>query len=207
MGPAVTELFREEGAEVVADARDLRPVEAAAGLVEEAGHIDVLVINLIAPDPRVILEHETTEAQWQLMFDTMVHPLYRLLHAVLPQMRERRAGKVVVMGSANALRGTNNRSAYSAARGAQVSYVRSVGIELAPHNVQINLIAQNFVSNPTSFPPSAMAAPDFAERLKEVPLGRAATGRESALLALFLAGPESDFLVGQAVPFAGGWAL
>jgi 2-keto-3-deoxy-L-fuconate dehydrogenase len=110
-------------------------------------------------------------------------------------MRERRAGKIVVMGSANALRGTNNRSAYSAARGAQASYVRSVGVELAPLNVQINLIAQNFVANPASFPTSATMGPGFAERLKEVPIGRVATGRESALLALFLAGPESDFFV------------
>src|SRR6185312_4536749 len=111
------------------------------------------------------------------MFDTMVHPLYRRVHAVPPQMRERRAGKVVVMGSANALRGTHNRSAYSAARGAQVSYVRCVGLALAPFNVQINLMAQNFVENPTSFRTGAGGVPDLAERLKEVPIGRLATGK------------------------------
>jgi 2-keto-3-deoxy-L-fuconate dehydrogenase len=205
MGPALVEVFGEAGATLVADTRDLRPVNAAAGLIEEAGPIDILIANLIAPDPRIILEHATTEALWQLMFDTMVHPLYRLVHAVLPQMRARRAGKVVVMGSANALRGTDNRSAYSAARGAQVSYVRCVGFELAKDNVQINLIAQNFVENPTSFPSGARAVPDLASRLRDVPVGRLATGRESALLALYLAGPESDFFVGQVVPFAGGW--
>ena len=132
MGPAICEVFREEGAVVIADTRDLRPVHAAAALIKEAGHVDVLIVNLIAPDPRIVLEQDTTEELWHVMFDSMVHPLYRLVHAVLPQMRERRAGKIVVMGSANALRGTNNRSAYSAARGAQVSYVRSVGLELAP---------------------------------------------------------------------------
>jgi 2-keto-3-deoxy-L-fuconate dehydrogenase len=115
MGPVITEVFREEGAEVIADARDLRPVNASAALIKEAGQVDVLIANLIAPDPRVVLEQDTTEELWQIMFDTMVHPLYRLVHAVLPQMRERRSGKIVVMGSANALRGTNNRSAYSAA--------------------------------------------------------------------------------------------
>jgi NAD(P)-dependent dehydrogenase (short-subunit alcohol dehydrogenase family) len=205
MGPAIAEVFREEGAEVVADTRDLRPVNAAAELVKDAGHVDVLIANLIAPDPRIVLEEDTTEALWQGMFDTMVHPLYRLVHAVLPQMKARRAGKVVVMGSANALRGTHNRSAYSAARGAQVSYVRCVGLAMAPHNVQINLMAQNFVENPTSFATAAGKVPDLAARLKEVPVGRLATGRESALTALFLAGSESDFFVGQVVPFAGGW--
>jgi NAD(P)-dependent dehydrogenase (short-subunit alcohol dehydrogenase family) len=203
MGPAITEVFREEGASVIADTRDLRPVDAAVNLIKEAGQVDVLIVNLIAPDPRIILEPDTTEELWHVMFDTMVHPLYRLVHAVLPQMRERRKGKVVVMGSANALRGTNNRSAYSAARGAQVSYVRSVGLELAPFNVQINLIAQFFVENPTSVPGGKLA--DLAARLPEIPVGRFAKGRESALFALFLAGPESDFFVGQTLPFTGGW--
>ena len=203
MGPAVAEVFREEGAEVIADTRDLRPAGAAPALIEEAGRVDVLIANLIAPDPRIILEEDTTEELWQIMFETMVHPLYRLVHAVLPQMRERRSGKIVVMGSANALRGTNNRSAYSAARGAQVSYVRSVGVELAPWNVHINLMAQFFVENPTSVPGGKVA--DMASRLPEIPVGRIAKGRESAQFALFLAGPESDFFVGQTIPFAGGW--
>ncbi len=203
MGPAVAELFREEGADVFADPRDLRPVDAASALVRDAGRVDVLVVNLIAPDPRIVLEADTSEELWQTMFDTMVHPLYRLVHAVLPQMRERGAGKIVVMGSANALRGTNNRSAYSAARGAQVSYVRSVGVEMAPLNIQINLIAQFLVNNPTSLPGGKLA--DLSSRLPEVPAGRMAQGRESAWFALFLASAESDFFVGQTIPFSGGW--
>ena len=204
MDPAIVEVFGEEGAVVLPDTRDLRPVGAAAALIEEVGHVDVLVVNLIAPDPRIILEQDTTEELWQIMFDTMVHPLYRVVHAVLPQMKARHSGKIVVMGSANALRGTNNRSAYSAARGAQVSYVRSVGVELAPHNVHINLIAQFFVENPTSAPAGKVA--DLAVRLPEIPVGRLAKGRESAMFVLYLAGPDSDFFVGQAIPFAGGWA-
>ena len=203
MGPAISEVFREEDATVIADTRDLRPVDAAAALIKEAGHVDVLIVNLIAADPRIILEQDTTEELWQIMFATMVHPMYRLVHAVLPQMRDRRSGKIVVMGSANALRGTNNRSAYSAARGAQTSYVRSVGVELAPHNVHINLMAQFFVENPTSAPAGKVA--DLTLRLTEIPVGRLAKGRESALFALYLAGPESDFFVGQVIPFAGGW--
>ena len=122
-------------------------------------------------------------------------------------MIERRSGKIVVVGSANALRGTAPRAAYSAARGAQLAYVRSAGIEAAPHNVQINAIAQNFVANPTSYPEHERAAPGFAERLAEVPVGRVAHGWESAALAKFLAGPGSDFFVGQIFPFSGGWVV
>lgn len=167
--------------------------------------MDVLIANLIVPNPRV-LARETTDMQWAMMFDIMVHPLHRLTRAVLPQMLARRSGKIVVIGSANGLRGAANRSAYSAARGARHAYVRNVGVEVAPHNVQVNATAQIFVANPTSFSPAVIQAPGFADRLRAVPVGRVATGRESALLALFLASAEGDFLVGQIVSFTGGWA-
>ena len=69
------------------------------------------------------------------------------------------AGRIVVMGSAAALRGQKRTSTYSAARGAQLAYVHAVGVEVAPHHVQVNAIAQNFVDNPTYFPPEVQANP------------------------------------------------
>ena len=69
-------------------------------------------------------------------------------------MIERRAGKIVVYGSATALKGMKTLAAYSAARAAQVGYVQSVGVEVAPHNVQVNLIAQDCVENPSYSPPN-----------------------------------------------------
>jgi 2-keto-3-deoxy-L-fuconate dehydrogenase len=125
---------------------------------------------------------------------------------VLPQMRERRAGKIVVYGSAAALRGMKTLSAYSAARAAQVGYVQAVGVEAAPDNVQVNLIAQNYVENPVYYPPELTRSDRFQTSLRrQVPLGRLATADEDARFALFLAGDESDFFVGQAIPFSGGW--
>ncbi len=206
MGPDLKALFEEEGAEVIADARDLTVAGAARDLIAEAGHVDVLVANLAAINPRTAA-HETTDDKWREMFAVMVDPLHQLVGAVLPQMIARRRGKVVVMGSASALRGMSNWSAYSAARGAQLAYVKAVGVEVAPHNVQVNAIAQTFIENPSYFSPEYVATDEFKERLKQVPIGRLATGREDAQLALFLASGESDFLVGQVIPFAGGWAV
>ena len=81
-------------------------------------------------------------------------------------------GLILVMGSASAMRGMKRTSTYSAARGAQLAYVQSVDVEVAPHNVQVKAIAQNFVDNPTYFPPEVQSNPRFQERLKrEVPLG------------------------------------
>jgi 2-keto-3-deoxy-L-fuconate dehydrogenase len=205
MGPAVVELFGEEGAEVIADARDLTRSEAAAELIREAGRVDVLIVNLSVPLPGV-LAHETTDEQWHRVFDRLVHPLHRLCRAVLPQMIERRGGKIVVIGGAAALRASSARpAAYSAARGAQHAYVRQLGFEVARYDVQVNATGQSFVENPVYFPPGYAATPELKKRLEEVPAGRLATGREAALFILFLASNESDFFVGQVFPFAGGW--
>ena len=97
-------------------------------------------------------------------------------------------------------------STYSAARGAQLAYVRAIGIEVAPSQVQVNAIAQNFVDNATYFPPEVQALEKFQKRLAtEVPVGRLATAEEDAMLAVFLACQEVRFMVGQSIPFAGGW--
>jgi 2-keto-3-deoxy-L-fuconate dehydrogenase len=204
MGPAIGTLFREAGAEVVADERDLTRPDAVTQLADETGDLDVLVINLAAENPKTSIA-KTTESAWLAMFEALVHPLYRLTRAFAPGMIDRGHGKIVLIGSASALRGMPNWSAYSAARGAQLSFVRAVGIELAPANVQVNGIAQSFVENPDYFPPDYQKTDEFLDRMSAVPSGRLASAREGALAALFLASDESDFFVGQILPFAGGW--
>jgi NAD(P)-dependent dehydrogenase (short-subunit alcohol dehydrogenase family) len=205
MGPALCEVFAEQGAEVIAANGPLAEAQRAQQIVAAAGRIDVLIANLAVPAPSTRAQ-EVGDDEWRHVFAHMVDPLPRLFRAVLPQMLERRAGKIVLMGSASALRGMKRTSSYSAARGAQLAYVQAVGVEVAPSNVQVNAIAQNFADNPTYFPAGIQADPRFQERLgREVPAGRLGTPREDALFAAFLASDQVNFLVGQAIPFCGGW--
>lgn len=205
MGPALCEIFTAAGADVVADESDLRDPKAPASLVAGTGRIDVLVANLALPAPATRV-HEVDDAEWSNVFSLLVDPLPRLVRAVLPQMIERKSGKVLVLGSAAALRGMKRASTYSAARGAQLAYVQAVGVEVAPHNVQVNAIAQNFVENPTYFPPAVQALPAFQERLqREVPLGRLVHAREDAMFAAYLCSSAADCFVGQVFPVCGGW--
>lgn len=206
MGPALCAEFARQGAEVIEDERPLGDPGLPSQVVAAAGRIDVLVAHLAVPAPSTPA-HEVQEDEWRHVFGHLVDPLPRLVRAVLPQMIERRAGKVLVMGSASALRGMKRASTYSAARGAQLAYARAVGVEVAPHGVQVNAIAQNFVDNPTYFPQEVQANPRFAERLRrEVPLGRLVTADEDAKFAAYLCGPAADCFVGQVFPVSGGWA-
>ena len=206
MGPVTVEVFREEGAAVIADSRPLDSPAACRALIAECGRLDVLVANLASPNFSGTPVTSIEDDDWQTPFDRMVHPLHWLTRAVLPQMIERKAGKIVVYGSAAALRGMKTVAAYSAARAAQVGYVQAVGVEVAPHNVQVNLIAQNYVENPDYYPAELMEKASFVASLKrQVPAGRLGTPREDAMFALFLASDECGFMVGQVFPFAGGW--
>ena len=98
-------------------------------------------------------------------------------------------------------------STYSAARGAQLAWVQAVGVELARERIQVNAIAQNFVDNPTYFPPSVQVDPAFQQRLQcEVPLGRLVSADEDARFAAYLCSDAADCFVGQVFPVSGGWA-
>jgi 2-keto-3-deoxy-L-fuconate dehydrogenase len=205
MGPAMAARFLSEGAQVIADDRDLTRPGACEALIEEAGHVDVLIINLADPAEALAVQ-DIGDDRWHQAFDRLVHPMHRLVRAVTPQMLNRGAGKIIVIGSAAALRGIPKQGAYAAARGAQVSYVRAVGTELAPAGVQLNLVAQNWVDNPTYFSKEMQAHPRWDALVKsQVPAGRLGTGEEDAAFVAFLAGDESGFFAGQAFPFAGGW--
>lgn len=205
MGPALCELFTEKGANVVANNTSLREPGQAEQVVANAGEIDVLVANLALPAPNTPALN-VDEDEWQEVFAALVDPLPRLCRAALPGMVKRGRGKILLLGSASALRGMKRASTYSAARGAQLAYIQALGIEMAPQNIQINAIAQNFVDNPTYFPPEVQANPRFQERLKrEVPLGRLVGAREDAEFAAFLCSDAADHFVGQVFPVCGGW--
>lgn len=208
MGPVLTEVFTRQGATVIADTRALADdPAAAAAAVADAGHIDVLLIHLAVPAPATAAQH-IGEAEWRHVFAHMVDPMPRLVAAVLPQMLARKAGRILLMGSAAALRGQKRTGSYSAARGAQLAYMQSVALELAPQGIPFNAIAQNFVENPTYFPPEVQANPRFQERLaREVPLGRLVGAEEDALFAAYLCSPAAACFVGQVFPVSGGWAM
>ena len=76
----------------------------------------------------------------------------------------------------------------------------------APHNIQVNLIAQNYVENPVYYPSQLREQPKFQASLKrQVPLGRLATTDDLVGVYHFLAADESSYVSGQSINVDGGW--
>ena len=205
MGPAISELFREDGADVTLKTGAVPTGSNFEHYVADVGEIDVLIANL-AHDPCNSAVADISDDDWSSLFDTLVSPLMHLVRHFGPKMAAAGHGKIVAVTSAAPLKGIAGSSAYCAARGAQNAFIRASGLEFAPSNVQINAIAQNYVSNPAYFPDELVETERFQKHLqRNVPVRRVAEPRETAELALFLASNNSDFIVAQVVPFSGGW--
>lgn len=203
MGPALCEAFEFYGADVCSDPRPLLSQTIINDIVSNCGEIDILIANLVYPI-NVVKYDEINNLEWNLTFSYIVDPLPKLAKLILPDMIKKKQGKIVVMGSATALDGRFGNAAYNAARGAQLSWVKKMGIDMAKHNIQINYIAQAFVNNDTFFSERVMSTELLNQQLSQVPASRLADATECTALAIFLSSFESNFFAGQSFPIAGG---
>jgi 2-keto-3-deoxy-L-fuconate dehydrogenase len=206
MGPAISEKFEEIGIDVIAGPSDLHSEAQINKLVADAGHIDILVANLAEP-PMTGPVQSIDSDNWNLLFDSLVHPLMYLVRAVTPQMLERKSGKIIAITSAAPLRGIPNNAAYCAARGAQNGFIKAAGLELARSNIQVNAIAQNYINNNTYYPDDLLDNEKFLDHVKRnVPSNKIGAASETAQLAAYLSREDCRHMVGQVIPLAGGWA-
>ncbi|MDC0414586.1 SDR family oxidoreductase [Gammaproteobacteria bacterium] len=206
MGPAISEKFEEIGINVIAGPSDLHSEAQINKLVADAGHIDILVANLAEPPMTGPVQNIDSD-NWNLLFDSLVHPLMYLVRAVTPQMLERKSGKIIAITSAAPLRGIPNNAAYCAARGAQNGFIKAAGLELARSNIQVNAIAQNYINNNTYYPDDLLDNRKFLNHVKRnVPSNKIGAASETAQLAAYLSREDCRHMVGQVIPLAGGWA-
>lgn len=180
--------------------------DAAREVISTHGALHVCVMNSAFPAERAPIG-AVDEARMRAAYEALVFGPMLLARAVAPHMQARRAGKLLFCTSAAPLRGLPNYSVYVSARGAMNAAVRSLALELAPHNVQVNAIAPNFIESETYFPKALMDDPAArAKILKNIPLGRLGRPDEAGAMIAYLASPAADFVTGQVLTLAGGWA-
>ncbi|MDP6651510.1 MAG: SDR family oxidoreductase [Gammaproteobacteria bacterium] len=205
MGPAIKEKFESLGFSVVSGGYPMTTQTDCEELVSAAGQVDILIANLAEP-PMTGPVQDIENADWNKLFDSLVHPLMYLIRAVTPQMLDRQAGKIIAVTSAAPLKGIANNTAYCAARGAQNGFIKAVGLELARSNIQVNAIAQNYINNNTYYPDDILDNEKFLDHVKRnVPTNKVGAANETAQLAAYLAREDCRHMVGQVIPLAGGW--
>ncbi|HAJ75065.1 MAG TPA: short-chain dehydrogenase, partial [Gammaproteobacteria bacterium] len=94
MGPAIKEKFESLGITVVSGDYPMTTQTDCEELVSAAGQVDILIANLAEP-PMTGPVQDIENADWNKLFDSLVHPLMYLIRAVTPQMLDRQAGKII----------------------------------------------------------------------------------------------------------------
>jgi gluconate 5-dehydrogenase len=136
---------------------------------------------------------------------TNVDGAFLTIRAVLPGMKTRRRGKIVNICSLASDIGRPSIAAYATSKGALKMLTRSLAVEVAAHNVQVNGIAPGFFKTEMNAPLVANA--EFSAWVaRRTPAGRWAEPTEVAGAAIFLASPSADYVTGHILYVDGGFS-
>jgi 3-oxoacyl-[acyl-carrier protein] reductase len=176
----------------------------AAGL---PGGLDAVVSNDVYPlNPRPV--EEVDLADLRAAFEALTVFPFRLAQCVLPEMKRRGAGALIFVTSARERRPEPGFSVPTAVRAATTAFAKALAQEAAPFQVQVNVVAPNYLESALYYPP-AFYVDDPAGRAKiaaAVPFGRLGRPEEAGELIAFLASGRSPFVTGQMIDFTGGWS-
>ena len=224
LGSRMARAFHAHGAVVVLADRDRERLEALAAELEGAERhafdqadpasvedlaraaepVDVLLNNagILHLGPFLDMDPETIG---RLIATNLTGPVL-LARAVARGMVERGSGVIVNTASQIAFTGGPERALYGTAKAGLVQFTRAAGAELAPHGVRVVALAPG--RTPTPLTEEQLSDPDYlAASLARIPAGRLGDAGEMARLALFLASPLADYVVGETLVADGGYVL
>lgn len=194
------ELVRANGQKasiLIADVRDVPGFTAKINEAEaEHGRIDILVNNAGVSGKHRAIE-EIDEEVFDEMFGIQVRGSFFATKAVLPGMKARKSGRIIVISSIYAMGGSDFACHYSAAKAALSGFTKSWARELAPHRIQVNAVAPGFVL--TGMTQGSNTADMIAERGAGMPLGRLTTPEDISYAVAWLASEETEMITGQVI--------
>jgi NAD(P)-dependent dehydrogenase (short-subunit alcohol dehydrogenase family) len=229
LGRAMAVTFAAEGAHVALAARSKPDLEETAHQVERHGvralvvptdvsrydEVDALVARTVATlggldvlvnnsgIARTIPLAEATPDDWRAMIDVNLTGVFNGCRAAASHLIARRRGKVINLASVLGAVGLPGYALYAATKGGVIALTRTLGVEWARHNVQVNAIAPGWFV--TDMNEAAFADPRINDRLtRDIPMRRTGRLEEIGPLAVFLASAASDFMTGQTIFLDGG---
>lgn len=223
LGQAMSELFADEGAQVVAldlgemtyehervEYMKLNIVDGEATkkvydrIIEKYGAVDILVNN--AGITKDSLTRKMTDEQWDSVIDVNLKGVFNLTRYVGPQMAEKGQGSIINISSVVGEYGNIGQANYSATKGAVVSLAKTWAKEFAMKgaDVRVNAIAPGYTMTDIL----KTVPDDLLEKFaKMTMLGRLGQPEEIAQVALFLASEQSSYVTGQVIAVDGGMRL
>ena len=204
---AVVQQIAAAGVRGFAHAADLATPEGVAALFERAerelGGLDLFVGNAgIWPAEEVALA-DMDDARWRRTMAENVDAMFYTARAAARAVAD--GGRIVLVSSTAGQRGEAMHSDYAASKGAMISLVKSLAIELAPRQVTVNAVAPGWVD--TEMVAGALAGDVMARVALSIPLGRVASPRDIAGPIVFLCSDLARHVTGEILNVNGGSVL
>jgi 3-oxoacyl-[acyl-carrier protein] reductase len=182
------------------------PTGAVAHAVKAWGRLDLLVSNDVFPLQYLPID-EIETAELRRAIDALLMTPIAMVSKAAAQMKRQSKGTIVMVTSAAPSRPDPGFSIYSSVRAGASAFSHAAARELAPHGINVNAIAPNFLESETYYPAELWSTPEGKDKLKKLlPAGRLGTGQELGALIVFLASGAADFITGEVIKFTGGWS-
>lgn len=176
--------------------------ETAAGF----GRINIVLNN--AGVMHIANAEQTTEDQWDEIFDLNVRGLWLLSRAVLSHMRKVGGGSIINIASVLGINGARNRAAYAASKGAVVLLTKCMAIDHGVDKIRVNAICPSLIETELTAKVFSQA-PDpeqvRRERIAGHPIGRLGKPEDIAGLVVYLASDDASWVTGAILPVDGGY--
>lgn len=204
---AVLAELRSGGAQAFGQVTDITQSDAVENFihacVETLGSIDILVNNVGGSKGRGLLN--STDKEWFDTFDVNLFHAVRVSRAVVPYMRKRGGGSIVIISSISGSKPAP-ASQYGCAKAAEIFLGSALAMELGPDNIRVNTVCPGSVL----FPGGGWARhqerdPEGFQKFQteEFPLGRLGTPEEVARVVTFVASPAGSWINGGMIPVDG----
>jgi 3-oxoacyl-[acyl-carrier protein] reductase len=200
------EAITAAGGKAIAIRADVRRQSEVNKLVDqtvaEFGPIDILVNNAGSLVKRVPLA-DMTEDAWDNMIALNLKSAIFCSQAVAQSMISRRKGSIVnIVSIAGRNGGGPGAGPYSTAKGALITYTKSLAKEMAPHGIRVNGVSPGVIDTP--FHEQFSTAEMIANMVKTIPLGRTGTSMECATAIAFLVSDAAAYVCGETLEVNGG---
>ena len=182
--------------------------ELIKNIKSKFGKLDILINNAGIRESGNL--QNTSLEQWENIINTNLTSIFLGCKYALPLLKKGRNASIVNLTSISGIRGIKNMIAYSASKGAIVSFTSSLALDLAKYGIRVNAIAPGAVDTKMvwSLKKEIKSEKKFNNRIQEThPLGRIAKPNEIANVAIFLASEKSSFMTGITVPVDGGRSI
>jgi gluconate 5-dehydrogenase len=172
----------------------------AADALSAMGRVDILVNNAGSNVPQPI--DQITDESWDQIVELNLSSCMALTRALVPQMKERRWGRVIHISSIMGLASKDARNAYSATKSGLLGLARASALDLGAYNITVNCIAPGpFL---TDLPGTILSAEQKKALADRTALGRWGDPRELAGPALLLASEAGSYITGEVLVVDGG---